>query len=238
MYRNLVTSVLFVLVFLAAACANVAKKEAQDVKEAGVPAGTPESFVTAEQAAKTALKDGDAMPAFDLPDAAGKRVSSETLLRDSNLVVVFYRGGWCPFCNIYLKKLQDRLPEIENAGGTLVAISAENPDDSLSTLEKNNLKFAVLSDRNLEYARKFNLVYQLEAETDKRYKNKGIDLVVDNDMMKPELPISATYIVNRDGKIVYSFVDPDYKKRLEPETVIDELGKISNTAPKSEGTKL
>jgi len=170
------------------------------------------------------------MPGFELPDARNNIVRSRELLKESNLVVVFYRGGWCPFCNMYLKKLQDNLPAIESAGGKLVAISAENPDDSLSTEEKNKLKFHVLSDKSLEYARKFNLVYQLPDETDEKYKKKGINLVVDNDMVKPELPISATYIVNQEGKIVYDFVDPDYKKRLEPEKVIEELRKISKPA--------
>lgn len=185
-----------------------------------------DAFVTVEDAAKSALKKGSKMPNFSLPDSSNNIVKSTELLDKSNLVVVFYRGGWCPFCNLYLKKLQNNLDEIKAAGGELVAISAENPDDSLTTEQKNSLKFYVLSDKNLDYAREMGLVYQLPEETNTKYKGSGIDIVGNTGMEKPELPISATYIVNQKGEIVYSFVEPDYKKRAEPETVIAELKKI------------
>jgi peroxiredoxin len=187
------------------------------------------NVVSVEDAVKNALKNGDTMPAFSLPDSKNKTVTSEALLKESNLVVVFYRGGWCPFCNTYLKKLQDQNDKIEAAGGKLVAISAENPDDSLTTEQKHNLTFHVLSDKNLDFARRFGLVYELPATTDEKYQEMGIDLVSSNDMEKPELPISATYIVNKESKIVYSFVNPDYKKRLEPETIISELEKLKES---------
>lgn len=197
------------------------------------PAATPvDALVSAEQAAQNALKTGDKMPLFELPDSKKNVVKSSELLKDSNLVVVFYRGGWCPFCNIYLKKLQDRLADIKAAGGELVAISAENPDDSLSTVEKDNLKFYVLSDAKLAFARKVGLVYQLPDKTDAKYKEMGIDLVGNNDMDKPELPVSATYAVNQNGEIVYAFVEPDYKQRAEPDIVIAELQKIKKAALK------
>lgn len=218
--------VILATVLFAVGCAEV-PRQAESEPPVDKPVGVETQAVTAEQAAQTALKAGDQMPAFELPDSKGKKVSSAELLKSSNLVVVFYRGGWCPFCNTYLKALQENIDEIEANGAKLVAISAENPDDSLSTEQKNNLKFYVLSDKGLEYARMFKLVYQLPAETNEKYKENGIDLVVDNDMDKPELPISATYIVNREGKIVYDFVDPDYKKRLEPEKVIAELKKLA-----------
>ena len=88
------------------------------------------------------------------------------------------------------------------------------------------MKFHVLSDKTLAYSRKFGLVYELAAETNRRYKENGIDLVVDNDMDRPELPISATYVVNKSGKIVYAFIEPDYKQRAEPGTVIARLKEL------------
>lgn len=224
---------IFVIVFLSVigmSCAGEAEiptgpdNPPADVEEPG------SEGLTAEQAAKTALKVGDKMPGFELPDSRNSIVKSEELLKKGNLVVVFYRGGWCPFCNTYLKELQDELDAIESAGGTLVAISAENPDDSLSTEEKNSLRFHVLSDKDLSYARKFRLVYELAAETNKKYKENGIDLVVDNDMNKPELPISATYVVDQKGDIVFAFVEPDYKKRAGPEVIIEELNKLKSSA--------
>lgn len=185
-----------------------------------------QSIVTAEQAVQTALKTGADIPSFALKDANGVEVKSSDLMKKGNLVVVFYRGAWCPFCNTYLRTLQKSLPEIKQAGGVLVAISAENPDNSLSTTKKNELEFSVLSDPNLDLARKFGLVYQLPSEVAEKYVSYGIDLKKRNAMEKPELPISATYVVNQNGKIIYAFVETDYKKRAETATIIDALSKI------------
>ncbi|MEZ5344054.1 MAG: peroxiredoxin-like family protein [Pyrinomonadaceae bacterium] len=183
-------------------------------------------FVSADEAAKRALKKGDKMPVFNLPNSKNQNISSDELLEKSNLIVVFYRGAWCPYCNLYLKRLQNSLSEIKENGGELVAISVENPDNSLTVAEKNELQFTVLSDKKLELARKFNLVYQLDPETDKKYKGFGIDLVKNNGTETPDLPISATYVVDQDGNITFAFIDPDYKKRLEPNDIILELKKI------------
>ena len=146
------------------------------------------SIVSAEDAAKAALNVGAKMPAFNLKDARGQSISSEDLLKQGNLVVVFYRGSWCPYCNLYLKKLQQNLPQIKDNKGTLVAISVENPDNSLTIAKKNEVSFTVLSDPNLTVARKFGIVYQLPKETDETYKNKyGLDIAKHNEMEKPEL---------------------------------------------------
>ena len=189
------------------------------------------SIVSAEDAAKVALNVGAKMPSFDLKDARGLSINSDDLLKQGNLVVVFYRGSWCPFCNLYLKKLQQNLPQIRENKGTLVAISVENPDNSLVITKKNEVSFTVLSDPNLTVARKFGIVYQLPKETDETYKNKyGLDIAKHNEMEKPELPLSATYIVNQKGKIVYAFLEPDYKKRAEPQIIIETLAKIQAMA--------
>ena len=206
-------------------CAQTAKPETVSEDKAS-DNNTENDFVSVDDAAKTALKAGDKMPAFVLPDARDQMVSSEDLLKKSNLVLVFYRGEWCPYCNLYLKRLQDRGKDIKANGGALVAVSVESPDDSLTVSEKNKLDFTVLSDNNLELARKFRIVYQIPQKTDKRYKEKGIDLVRDNGTEKPELPISATYIVNQEGEITFAFINPDYKKRLEPDDIIAQLKKI------------
>jgi len=183
--------------------------------------------VTIDDAVKTALNVGAKMPAFTLKDSGGKSVSSADLLKQGNLVVVFYRGSWCPFCNLYLRNLQKNLPAIKANGGNLVAVSVENPDNSMTVAQKNKLDFTVLSDTNLDVARKFGIVYQMPKETDELYKTKyELDIAKHNAMEKPELPLSATYIVNRKGKIVYAFLEPDYKKRAAPEVIIETLAKI------------
>lgn len=189
-----------------------------------------EKIVTDADAVKNALNVGGKMPDFTLSDAAGKTVNSKDLRKTGNLVIVFYRGAWCPFCNTYLRSLQKRLTDITAAGGRLIAISVETPDSSMAIAKKNEVAFTVLSDPGLETARKFGIVYQLAAETDKQYKSYGLDLAKRNAMGKPELPLSATYIVNKKGKIVYAFLEADYKKRAEPDVIIAELAKIKKPA--------
>ena len=191
-----------------------------------VIAAQAQTFVSVDDAAKTALNVGAKMPAFTLNDSLGKSVSSKDLLKQGNLVVVFYRGAWCPFCNKYLHTLQQNLPAIKQAGGQLVAISVEPADRSMAIAKKNELQFTVLSDPNLNVARSFHIVYQLPADTDAKYKGYGIDLVKYNSTDKPELPISATYVIDKKGKIVYAYVEPDYKKRAEPEAIIAALAAI------------
>jgi len=184
-------------------------------------------ILSAEDAVKRALTVGKEMPSFSLKDSTGKIVASKDLLKESNLVVVFYRGSWCPFCNLYLRSLQKRLPDITGAGGRLVAVSVENPDASMAVAKKNEVQFTVLSDPNLDLARKFGIVYQLPPATAERYKSGGLDLAKRNSMENPELPLAATYIVNKQGKIVYAFLETDYKKRAEPDVIIENLKKLS-----------
>lgn len=184
-----------------------------------------QKIVTEEDAVKNALKVGDKAPAFALKDSTGKIVDSKNLRKKDNLVLVFYRGSWCPFCNTYLRALQKHLTDIEAAGGKLVAISVENHDASMAVAKKNEVAFTVLSDPQLTTARKFGIVFQLSAETDKQYKGYGLDIAKHNQMEKPELPLAATFVVNKKGKIVYAFVETDYKKRAEPDAIIEALKK-------------
>ncbi|MGE3384731.1 MAG: peroxiredoxin-like family protein [Pyrinomonadaceae bacterium] len=186
------------------------------------------TIVTDQDAVNSALNVGAKMPSFSLKDGSGKMVSSKDLLKQGNLVIVFYRGDWCPFCNLYLRSLQKRLTDISDAGGKLVAISVENPDASMAVAKKNEVLFTVLSDPKLETARKFKIVYQLPDKTDTLYKSRGLDVAKHNEMERPELPIAATYIVNKKGKIVYAFLDTDYKKRAEPDVIIENLKKLKS----------
>lgn len=170
-----------------------------------------------------ALAKGDVIPAFELPDALGQTVSSQTLLAAGPLVISFYRGGWCPYCSLELRALQESLPEIQAAGATLVAISPETPDNSLSTIEKQELTFEVLSDRGNQLARQFGLVFTLPESLRPIYAAFGIDLPAHNGDTTFELPVPATYVVETNGQIIHSFVDVDYTQRLAPEAIVDAL---------------
>ncbi len=182
--------------------------------------------VTVDEAARSALKAGGRIPEFTLNDSMGKPVASRDLMKQGNLVIVFYRGAWCPFCNAYLNRLQKNLARIKESGGVLVAISVENADRSTAVAKKNELTYTVLSDPNLDTARKFGLVYQMPDDLAARYKSGGLDVAKYNSMEKPELPISATYVVNKKGEIVFAHVEPDYKKRPDPDEIVTALQKI------------
>lgn len=174
--------------------------------------------------AEKSAQPGSAAPSFTLPNATGKSVDVGSLLKDGPVIVSFYRGGWCPYCNLELKALQERLPEIEALGAKLVAITPETPDNSLSTHEKNELAYDVLSDVGNEVARQFGIVFKLPADVSDIYKNAfGINLEALNGDASDELPLPATYVIGKDGKVIEAFASADYTKRLDPDDIIAAL---------------
>lgn len=166
-----------------------------------------------------ALKVGDSVPALVLPDASGRAFDLRAAWQRGPLVIVFYRGGWCPYCNLELRAWQQRLDALEAQGATLVAISPQTPDNSLSTAEKNALAFPVLSDSELDAAHAFGIGFTLPPELVNLYASVGNDLPVLNGNGQWVLPIPATYVVDRDGVICFAHVDADYRQRAEPDDV-------------------
>ena len=176
--------------------------------------------------AENSLGQGDKLPDFSLPNAVGEEVTLESLLSKGAVVISFYRGGWCPYCNMELRALQQVLPEIEAKGATLVAISPETPNSSLSTKEKNELSFEVLSDLGNILAKQLGLVFTLPESLRPIYNNFGIDIPAHNGDSSFELPIPATYVVATDGTVVRSFASGDYTERLNPLEIIKALNKL------------
>lgn len=175
-----------------------------------------------------AIKVGDKAPDFTLQNASGKKVTLSTLLKDGPVVLTWYRGGWCPYCNIALQALQEELPEIKKAGGTLVALSPELPDKTLTTAEKNELDFEVLSDVSHGVAKKYGIVFELTPEVSKLYK-QFFDLTEFNgaDAGDSTLPLAATYVIDTDGTVKWAFLDADYRKRAEPSEVTAAVKALS-----------
>lgn len=171
-----------------------------------------------------AVKQGDVLPTFNLPDVNGKNVSLEGFTSDF-LVVSFYRGGWCPYCNFELRALQSVLPQLEALNTKLIAISPETPDNSLHTAEKNELTFTVLSDVDNTYAKSLGLVFQLPEDLQQVYH--GFNLKVDqhNGNEDYELPMPATYLINKQREIIYNFIPEDYTERLDPEKILEVISK-------------
>lgn len=170
-----------------------------------------------------APQKSDLLPAFSLPNQKGETVNLEDLLAKGPVVVTFYRGGWCPYCNLELKAYQDQLANIKASNATLVAITPELPDESLSTTEKNALEFEVLTDANASYAKSLNLVFSLPEELRPIYLSFGIEIEKYNGSGQFDLPLAATYVVAQDGTIAGAFVDADYTKRQEPSEVVEVL---------------
>ncbi|MCA9271680.1 MAG: AhpC/TSA family protein [Phycisphaerales bacterium] len=163
---------------------------------------------------------GDKAPEFELTDANGNTVSFKELLAEGPVVLTFYRGGWCPYCNIQLRAYQDNLDEIQALGASLVAITPEMPDNSLETSEKNKLGFTVLSDPGNKVADMFGLRYEIDPVLAERF---GPMLEGYNGDDSHTLPLTATYVVNTDGTIKFSYVTADYKLRAEPSDVLKAL---------------
>jgi len=176
--------------------------------------------------ARTMLKVGDHAPTIVLENAKGATVDVGTLLKKAPVIVTFYRGGWCPYCNLELKAYQDILPEIVAAGASLVAISPEKPDDTVSTAEKNALTFEVLSDVGQKVGRAFGLVYEFTEELKSAYRGFNLDIPARNSTPGEwALPVSATYIIGRDGSIIYAYTDVDYRDRADPRDVLAVLAR-------------
>jgi len=174
--------------------------------------------------ARTMLKVGDHAPAIVLENAKGVTVDVGTLVKKGPVIVTFYRGGWCPYCNLELKAYQDLLPQIVAAGASLVAISPEKPDDTVSTAEKNALTFEVLSDVGQKVGRAFGLVYEFTEELKSAYRGFNLDIPARNGTPGEwALPVSATYIIGRDGSIIYAYTDVDYRDRADPRDVLAVL---------------
>ncbi|MDX2130541.1 MAG: peroxiredoxin-like family protein [Planctomycetota bacterium] len=175
-----------------------------------------------------ALKVGSTAPDFTLKNAAGADVHLRDLLAKGPVVLTWYRGGWCPYCSIQLRAMQEVLPELTAAGAHVVALSPEKPDATAKTAESNLLGFTVLSDAGNQVGKRYGVVYELPPDLVQALKGV-LDLPTINGTTEWELPIAATYVIDRDGRITYAFLDADYRKRAEPSEIIDAARQLSKS---------
>lgn len=176
--------------------------------------------------AEKALQAGATAPDFTLPDAQGHPVTLAKLLAKGPVVLTFYRGGWCPYCNLQLKSYQAKLDQIHALGAELVAVSPERPDRAMDTVAKDALRFPVLTDAGNAIARRYGLVFRVADEVIPIYQGFGIDLEAANGDASHELPMPGTYILGRDGVIRLAFVQADYTKRLPVEQILEQLRQL------------
>lgn len=208
------------------------KQQLEEQKKSTGNKASPETIQTMLQATaelkasgieNRALAAGDRVPAFTLPNANGEPVRLTDLLDRGPVVLNFYRGGWCPYCNLELAALQAQLPDIQALGASLVAVSPEQPDKAAGTRARHQLEFEVLSDRGNRVSRQFGLVFTLPESIRTIYASFGTDLPAYNGDDRFELPLPATYVIRADGTIGYAFVDADYTRRMDPAEIIQVL---------------
>ncbi|WP_088343816.1 MULTISPECIES: peroxiredoxin-like family protein [Rhodomicrobium] len=176
-----------------------------------------------------ALKAADIAPQFQLKDANERLVSSSELLADGPLIVSFYRGVWCPYCNMDLKALEAARPEFETRGAQLVAISPQTPSNSRKSQRDNGLSFPILSDTNSDVAAAFGIRFHLPDYLVELYKAFGNDLPVINDDASWVLPMPARYVIGTGGVIAYAEVNPDYTRRPDPSELLPVLDQLRTT---------
>lgn len=176
--------------------------------------------------AQKSIKTGDTLPLTQLTNVKGEKIELGTLLADGPLVLSFYRGGWCPYCNFELRALQQALPEIKEQGANLVAITPETPDNSLSTTEKNEVDFNILTDYDNAYAKELGLVFKMPEELQEIYTSFGIDVEAHNGNQNFELPMPATIVVGTNREVIYSFVSEDYTKRADITAILEALKQL------------
>ena len=173
---------------------------------------------------RNAKQVGDQAPDIVLPDASGRTFDVAKLRETGPVIVTFYRGGWCPYCNLELRAYQAVLPRITAAGASLVAISPEKPDDSMSTAEKNALTFPVLSDIGQKVGKAFGLVYSFTDELRTVYDGFKLDIPARNGAPDDwSLPLAATYVIGPDRRILFADTSVDYRRRTDPLDVLQVL---------------
>lgn len=186
----------------------------QDTLDAGI----------AKHIADNVIKIGATIDDFTLTASTSQPFSLNEKLKEGHIVLMFYRGSWCPFCNLTLKAYQDVLPEIQQQGANLVAVTPEFPEKAQETITKEGYKFDVVTDEHNKLAAKLGLIFEQNEETTTLMKNLGFDLELyygpDHNNL---LPIPATFIIGQDGKVAFSYVNPNYRIRVDPTEVVKDL---------------
>jgi peroxiredoxin len=169
------------------------------------------------------LKVGDIAPDFTALDQNGKAISLKEILKKGEAVIVFYRGQWCPYCNKQLKNLNDSLSFLTEKNATVLSITPETNENVQKTIAKTKASFPILADKGMAIMNSYKVTFAVDENTITKYKKYGIDFEKANAENGANLPVPATYIVGKDGKIKYAFFNPDYSKRASVKDIIANL---------------
>ncbi|MGE5107154.1 MAG: peroxiredoxin-like family protein [Sphingobacteriales bacterium] len=169
------------------------------------------------------LSVGAKAPDFTAKDQNGKLIKLSDELKNGPVVVMFYRGQWCPYCNRLLKKVEDSLPMIKEKGATVLAITPETDEAILQTIAKTKATYSLMNDHGLKIMRSYDVAYRVDTGTVEKYKKYGIDFDKSNGSNGAYLPVPATYIVGKDGTIKYVYFNRDYKERASIKELLENL---------------
>ncbi len=173
------------------------------------------------------LKSGVQAPDFEALNFKGEKVKLSSLYKDGPVVLIFYRGSWCPYCNTHLQQLRSRLEDIRKYGASLVAVSIDKIDKAAEAVEGNDLEFEIISNPEGDILEAYDLIYKVPDELNKKYKEQyNIDLEAASGRTDHVIAIPATYIINTSGTIVFGYANEDYKVRTSVEEILDELEKL------------
>lgn len=181
------------------------------------------SEYTIAQNVTSPLKKGDKAFNFTGKDQSGNAFELYKALDKGPVVLLFYRGYWCPYCNKQLSQMEDSLQFITDKGGMVIAVTPEKPEGIAKTIEKTDASFKIIHDDDLTIMKAYDVAFKIEESMLKKYKNWGIDLMDNNGNNGPNLPVPATYIIGQDRKIIYAFFDPDYTKRATVGKILQNL---------------
>lgn len=162
-------------------------------------------------------------PDFKATDQHGAEVKLKDMLKKGKVVLVFYRGYWCPYCNRQLKRLEDSLQLIKDKGAALIAVTPEKPDNISQTVEKTKAEYSILYDEGLKIMKAYEVEFEVPENTVTRYRNSGIDLEKINGKDWKYLPVPAVYIIDKESNITYRFFNNDYKKRPTVQEILKNL---------------
>ena len=177
-----------------------------------------------QASAQSGLTKGDEAPAFSAKDNAGKNVDLKTLLKSHKSVVLFfYRGEWCPYCNKHIQQLQDSLQLLTAKGAYVIAVTPETAEGISKTIQKTHASFSIIPDKGYQIMKDYKVNYVLDDATVSKYKTYGLDLNKSNGNADHVLPVPATYIINQSGKITFVHFNKDYTKRASVRDMLQVL---------------
>lgn len=204
-----------------------ASKEAPKVSEQDMAVMTKAAAEQAAQMPNPGLKVGAKAPDFSLKNPQGKTIKLSTMLKNGPVILTFYRGAWCPYCNLQLHQLKQALPQFKQYGATVVAITPQMPDKSVGQFKQDGFPFEVLSDLDYKVIKAYNLLWEVSPELDATYKRAfGLDVASFNGAGRLGLPIPGTFVIDPAGIVRAAFADSDYKKRMEPADILAALQKL------------